>query len=1170
MTKPKRKTRRFKGPRNKKISKIASSIRIAGRNTRPELFFFKESADPSSLLPSFKTLFRDRKYIEIFHGEAFPERLDSLYSVEPLYVPVHPTNEAVWAIATCLQFGPELREFNSIREEFERSLLKDERATCEMLLGQVKDKFGASLWHVQNELALTRVWQGVEETRKFLRSLEDSVPDGSLVKFILWFVGRRTEATGIRDHLKNELVRTLEPYKNESFSAYLRVKLFELPSMSARDLSATLFWDAQSCIIDYYETLILALQSVASDQVSPTGFNAALSKPLLALHKQTGDARLLGIMRGLGVVPNSGVSHNRERALLIEAYTKGDYQCVTSIAQEYLSRHSDDLSMQVLALKAGLQTATVPAQGKGVMQEISERLLKILSTSDETYLAAYELLTLTDRFYGHNWSTYLRAVVLYELRQESASFPPLWLRDIYVRDLNLSPFGALAAQGHARDEILRDETLRELFPYTFAALDAMTTGKICHVHTVDQVRLNKYLGRYHLAFGDPSEAASRFEWLMGKAEGNDWLRCAAGAALSYLKLERIEQAVELTVVASVRKKNAHNILPLQEVIGSLGEPPQWPASVAVPLAFELYVTMHDRDRLSHLRYAFERFQVKNQINSPEELAAQADRFGKDLVVAYMDRVWRPEVMRQTILYTGTKEIEDTRVRVCRVLVDVDPQNSTKYVEEIKERVKQQEIAKGTTLIEQSKVYVDVEAIKKSLRSTLGDSYARYKSSFQSSSSKSSQLMYDLFGEQADAGGVSMAMLLSKVHLVGEIASTESDAQFEALFSEVTNEFLRGAHGLNAYLSTRVRHGTLSNTLRKPVADEQLVTEREEGSSSYIRNEYWRNLWGKKPKFDDEWNDICDALDKFSAEFDSVIDYVKDELIQIKVITDLQDDGSSDNALFVYRSSALERKYVQEYVKDMSDMDEFVGYCVDILWEKTDDNLLSVQRVLNNSIRRRLMLPFDDLSNSLTSLSHVPGVGDIINAVARAKTNTQARLGFVVSWFKRSEVYDRQDYHPDFPFHVALNMISNTISSASRWEGASIEVSQGASLMPGRTLDGMVYVFYGLLENAILRAGLSAEDLTVKAEISFENGLFSANIVNPVNSTILTREEREKVSALRKSLNSGESIRRAQSEGRSGLRKIWLAINSPIYKEPFLDFYHEENFFVVNIGFKLEG
>jgi hypothetical protein len=764
-------------------------------------------------------------------------------------------------------------------------------------------------------------------------------------------------------------------------------------------------------------------------------------------------------------------------------------------------------------------------------------------------------------------------VVLYELRQEQTAFPPQQLRDIFVRDPFLSPFSAVAATGKAKTHILNDEHIKKLFPYTQEVYDMVTTGRINPNLQICELRKQKYLATYHLAFDSPAQAIKHFNWLIVNTEGSEYLRSSGGAVLAFLKLGHIREATDTIVTAYVKNQNAPSILPIEQITDTLKNPDNWFNAISIP---HLYATYCNGESLANLRYAFEQFQQNYEIQEPSDIEKHIDVFGKSLIIAYLKMVWIPLIMRQTILYNGTKEIEETRIRVCRLLADLDSENAHEYLDEIKERVKLLEIAKGTTLIEQSKVYVEIEAIKKALKSKLSDTYARYKNTLQTSQLKLEQIDYkkiiDIASKVADEEGVSIPLVLSSIISISDDKGSESDVQFTALYSEITNEFLRGNHGLNAYLSTRVRHGKLSNTLRKSVADEGLITSRKEDGVSYMRNQNWNPHQVINDINHLNWETVLDELDIFSKEFDDVIDYIKDELIQIKIIHDLKNKGENSNALFVYRSSNLERQFIQECEKNFNNMDDFVSYCIDILWEKTDANLTNVQQILDTEIRERLMRPFDTLTNNLNKISEQGlSVNDLLNAIARAKTNTQTKLNNVISWFKRSEVYDRQDYWVDFPFHIALNMVKNTISSATDWNGSSINLNTPASfLMLGRTLDGMVDIFYVLLENAILRSGLKVDELILKAEVSFSDGIFNAKVSNNISATTVTQNELDKLEKLRELLKSDESPHHAQVEGHSGLLKIWLTINSPIYKEPNLDFnYLNKENFVVEVSFKIE-
>jgi hypothetical protein len=108
------------------------------------------------------------------------------------------------------------------------------------------------------------------------------------------------------------------------------------------------------------------------------------------------------------------------------------------------------------------------------------------------------------------------------------------------------------------------------------------------------------------------------------------------------------------------------------------------------------------------------------------------------------------------------------------------------------------------------------------------------------------------------------------------------------------------------------------------------------------------------------------------------------------------------------------------------------------------------------------------------------VGELINAIARARTNFHTKFKLVSSWFRRSEVYDRQDYLPEYAVQIALNMVEKTMPKDSNTLEVNINNLCGDLTMPGRTLDAMVDVFADLFDNAVIRETLinSAEAVCV--------------------------------------------------------------------------------------------
>lgn len=1147
----------------REVGEILSKFRIGPNQIFKEIYRLRVFSNPAKIFSLFPKIFKNDTLLEVIHDKPFPSTIKQVHSKLPPDVPSNPLNEIMWAISRSLLYREELREFNALRENVEKYILVNDKNSLENALAIIEAKFGHSVWLIQNRLALSQHWNGIEETRKLVKSLEDSVKGNSLLTIIIWFVSKRIEATALRSQLQEELEKTIESF-HVNLKSYLRVKLFDLQDIKPSNVSNTLRIESNSSLIDHYETLIMVLQSAATNNLMPDTVAKIFEKPILALYNNVKDKRLLGVLRGIGIF-NDEIPINEKRAFLIESYTLGNYQELIANAESYTRENPEDLSLLTLILKAHIQlNLDIKLDLGNLYQEITDNLIDILRLSSKTYHSAYSLLRLSDRFYGNSWVYYLNAIVFYEVRSESGDFPLSYLRDVYVRDWNVSPFSIIASNTLVQDMLLNSVELKRIYPATMCLVQAYMFGVIDETQSVLEYRYKKYLAFNYLHAKKYADSIELFDQILISSKGTDRLRCLAGAAIANYRLNNTQKAIEMLVHASIEFRDVLQTLPIKQVVDTLVGQPETEESIFLPLIFEVAYSEFDMDCLANLRLSFERFHSKYSITTPNDLEKTLSTEDRELLITYLNRVWRPEVMRQTLIYNSTKEIEDARIRVCRYLSENDPLNAATYHEEIRERVTNLEIRKSTKLIAQSKVFVEIEAIRKSLKTKLGDSYARYKSANVSTSAKPIAYQLAELVEGIDPN-TSTPVMLSTLHLRTEGDFSEFDVQFRTLYTEVTNEFLRGNHGLNAYLSTRVRHGPVRNSLRKPLEDEKLITSIQ-SNGEYSKNHYWVDK-AKQEELDDV--KLNASLAQFCRAYDETINYLINNLIQIRIIHELVPQDENKEALFVYNSSNVERMYVQENDKSCTNLDDFLNLCIDILWEKTDLNLKNVQHTINNTIKDRFIKCIDDLGCEIGKLGSSEIVSDLSNAIARAKTNLQFKLDEVSAWFKRNEVYDRQDYNPDLPIQVAYHIVKSTYSNAANFEVPKISVDNpNADLMPGRTLDALVYIFQNLLENAILRSDLAIENTKVDVKIKFNNGQFEALITNPISPSRNNPLEHEKISSLRNSLALEETHRNAQLEGRSGLLKIWLTINSPRYQDPVLDFYQEVDAFKVKFGFTL--
>jgi hypothetical protein len=1163
--------RRVKKPadsRKIKADKIATELRVGGLRRTNSLFSLKMKSDVSEMLYFLRNSIRTREVLATFHGVPFPSHVDQLYSVQAYGRPARLHSELIWGLYRASLFKEELTEFTKLRSEFENAVLLDSRDTARTLLDQIEQKFGISLWLIQNRLSLAQVWDGLEDKRKLASEYLSKAPNSSLAKFFINFISKRSEATGLKNYLQDELARFFGESTNTYFEAYVRTKLFDLGHYSTSNIAPTLLFEAQASLIDHYETLVLVLQSVAVDNELPVDVANDIFK-FIKSSLGIDDPRIKAIERTLNPKFAMGSEViDKSRAAIIESYSAGRYDEVLINAATYLLDHPNDISVCALLAKAAVAHNVELQPLPGYVGELARLFSRLFEFGKDTYGAAYAIYTIHDRFYGHSWAVIARAIMSEALAREVIDYPSSEQKYVLSIDPFISPFTALSLPKTAAAEFYSSSNIRDAYPITHEILMALVTGIVSAKFA--SLRFDKYLARHNLRAGNFSVASEQFSALMKTGNSTEKFRAAACATLAYLAMGELANAVDAVVFGALVNKEVPIVLPIPDVVERLDSVQDWPDSISLPILFELYSTYFSDDKLTHLKFSFERYQLANDITQPDDLSMKAGEIGADRVIAYMDRVWRPEIMRQTLLYETPKETEDARIAVCRVLASLDPENSHRYQEEIRDRVKRQEIAKGTTLVEQSKVYVDIIAIKKSLNAKLGDTYTRYKSATQSNPNQQDRVMEelaDLVSDSLSKNDTSLTNILSSLHVL-DYKESELDLQFSALFSEVTNEFLKGDHGLNAYLSTRVRHGTLANTLRKPLADEHLVTALKEDESGYVPNTNWDDDLSILSPTERQY--VTDALEIFTETFDKIVANVRDNLLQIRIHHDLPAKSEKDDALFVYMSSNLERKFVQEFDKKVSNIEQFIDRCIESLWEKTDVNLAVVRKTFRDKIRSDFLENFDRLSDKINSVSDQQAVTGLVNAIARARTNFQTKFHVVQTWFNRNEVYDRQDYSPEYAAQIALNMVQKTIPNGNHDLQVDISSHSGGDLMPGRTLDAMVDVFACLLDNASIRSGLTTEELRINVDLSLHEGEFTATVTNNMSPEKPTPADIDKVNKVRESLTKSDSRARAQREGGSGFHKIWRAITSPVYKDPYFWFgFEDEQRFRAHIRYNLE-
>lgn len=1129
----------------------------------------KSNTNSNQLFDTYRHLINKEILIKA-NGPGVQKDMQQLMNSDGLLSMSSITNEIIWAISTALIYKNEIRYFLEKRKLVELSVVNDDKLNFSKNIDSIYEVSGWSLWLLENKIAGAQQWLGVDSKRELIRELRELTSNNFIIDLLVVYIGKRVETTAIPGYLQSELAKVLNSNDLKFLHEYLRVKLFDSNNMTVDIIPLLLTLDYKANTIDFYESLIISLRCIINNEEALHKVKNNLVKPISVLYKAVQDERLLPILIAFGIDVNLTQGNNGYREKIIEEYTAGNYHEVTRLTAGYFEiyENKSDISVLFISLKSEVKIGKANSY-TGIFASIANDIRKVLKFDDNSYAAALALNALNDRFMNHTWSMYIRFAVMNELSVQDFNTDLDYLRELYTLETQLSPFSFLLSNDKSYIKFSLDNISTDIYPLTKQVLRIATHGEgndMSACNHISQERYLKYLARYYLVNKRYDKAIETLKNALIHSNGFDALKCNVALIVAYLRSKDYESSINLLVNTYLSWNSTPTTLPFEEIIKEIDDPENWPSSITLPITLALYTNFVNNNNLAHLRYSFERFNLDNNITNPYDLLNLFPSIEIEYIKLYLKLVWRPEIMGQTLLYNGSKEIEEARIQVCKVLVEIDPDNASDYQTEIRERVKNLELAKVTKLVDQSRVYVDVSAIKKSLKSRLGDVYSKYRNGMLNEDIHESDVidtLTDIF-QNLEGPNTSLTSLMSRFHLVGE-----EDLQFAAIFSEIANEFLLGEHGLNAYLSTRVRHGKFSNAIRKPITDEGLITELSEETGKYSQNIFWaKELSGLK---ETEKENVLLLLETFGKRIDDIISHVRDELIQVTIQDDLNGGAKNRYALFVYRTSSVERMYAKTKLSSLNNIDEFIDFCIDILWQKTDDNLVLVKQKILGDIKSSILLSFDKLNESLGNLGCGNRLGELHNHIARAKTNIQHQIMNISTWFTRSEVYDRPDYTTDFPILIAKTMVSNLYSGADSWDGINIASSDSTSLMPGRTLDGMVDIYCALFENAIEHCGLPISELIINVHASYKDGHFKVSIANSLNPNELTDINKSKIDLISNEIRKKDTRVKAQKERGSGFHKMWSTINSPLYKDPWLDFsYASENEFLVDIQFNIES
>ena len=1024
-------------------------------------------------------------------------------------------DEMTWAVAKCVVYAAELREFYLRKLQFERAILLSRLSDARRTLSLVRERFGLSLWLLDAELLLAESEGGLSKNRDHL---DEITPQDApwYVKLFTDFSSQRVE----RENSYAGYARAIDSFfaqlADEGVDAALAHVRFQAlyPSLrGTHHLAFVLFRNGIAPIIDQYLGTVRVLQHIAAEAphlLSSASMRLAVHTLADHLDEDPGPAML----RQLIQPARERQPSYDELAWMtaVEAYTEGRYAACLQNTVGLLVKTPESFDLYELHVLATLHASADlvnPFVSESPAAEILDEAHRFLAR-DAGAVAACEalrnaslrldqlrigppILAMTDRLYApvaphgerrtHLYATFAtpRFSHTWEGSDEKTSF--------------LARFSAAYPSN----------TTAALFSAVVAGTDIPAT--------VHPLRAASYRAKALTRKRAYAEAASVYRELLPECEAIPPARANVTRDLfDALRADnRVDDCAHLVTEAFLSRPNDLWLFPIRELFDEIERSHRQPPSdnIARPvLAYILYGRSTDSMQVRRVFAAYDQFLAALHVERPTQLQDLDVALSHDQLTFFLRYVCAPHIIDSSVVFGSTSEMEAERIGVCQWLLSRDPANAETYGAEIAKLTRDAALRRARRHVDQSKIYVDVAGLKRSLD---GVFYERVNRFFAYSMIPSTRR-------------TSVALqAVSKHHDVVIVVVDSAYTQFTVLLNDLRDRYVsNNAYGLDSYLSIRIRHGTLSGQIRSSFEREALITTRN-SEGQYGDNAVWTDRVFAGLGVAEPANA---AMARFSQRVDEIIAIVKDAWIQIK-------GPAKPDGLFDFEFTPNQMLRLFERLTKTRESAVFVDGIIEELQKRTEANARLVKTRLEQDMASDLLRALDDLSADVSAIDQSIQHSPFADAVARCRTNVSNAVASIAAWFDASS----KDKPPDFSLQLlcetAVAQVHNCFPQTAF--SPTIEVRVAGECL-GKVFVGCSDMMFILLENIVKHAGVSAA--TSSITLSETGARLQLTVRNILSPHVLARATQDAASITAVTPRSGlDSVRREGGTGYQKLHKI---------------------------------
>ena len=458
----------------------------------------------------------------------------------------------------------------------------------------------------------------------------------------------------------------------------------------------------------------------------------------------------------------------------------------------------------------------------------------------------------------------------------------------------------------------------------------------------------------------------------------------------------IQGSILHTVSTTVSKPTLLRSLPLIQLFEHRGfrDLKQLEREPCLSIGLFLYINLtRENTKDVALKVAWKQFHKVHGLVKPSELKARFSEFNSAEILFFLRHVCTQEIMELSSVFNSPADLDRERLQICIALSELDSDRTSNYDDEIIELTRRLSIEDGVQQVESSRVYVNLLGLQRWCHQNLNELFLRY---------------LDYAGSELEASAEEferrIVSILKKVGIEADILTfldnydISADTLLGELIEECANHFLTlPRFGLDAFLGSRVRHGSLEGAFRSPLETRKLITKIDSSTNQYESNTYWLNS-------------ICtinasqyEALNKVMNAFSLSIDTLLDSAISRYVHVRTADNPDGLITLWPSNKKALQQQLrtwlitTKASLSKEATIEQFVEFCVTtFFWPTLKNSLSAAAEFVTITLAGKIHTELCALATDVQKIT--PNFNGLDARINAAKSDIENAAAKVSKWF----------------------------------------------------------------------------------------------------------------------------------------------------------------------------